>query len=163
MSMANDDKEGCWGCLGLIIILVVISGIIAAVQAYAAAIRTERVVYGVLTAVPTGLIAGGLVGLIAGKYRQKVKLGPLPFFSYLRSTSGLRRTYLPSSVPAPPPDQSASSEEAGEAEAGEAEAVQAEVVEEEAGDAQNACPQCGFNYKWDGTRCGHCHYVATSH
>jgi hypothetical protein len=124
--MAGNDGEGCLGCLGLLLVIGIIWGIFAAVQAYASAVSTQRIVFALVAAVPTGLVAGGLVGWIAGKYRQKAKLGPLPYFSYFRGTPGLRKTYLPNSALAPSSDKNASSEQP----------VQAELVDAETSDAK---------------------------
>lgn len=160
-----DETEGCLGCLGLMILGGIVLGVIAAVQTYVAAIRTERVMFGLLTAVPTGLAAGALVALIAGRYRKKRSLGPLPYVSYCRSTSGLRGTYLKGSVPPPSSDQGASTEDSIEAEIvdvpDDAQSFRSGEAESQSASTEN-CPKCGFSFKWDGTRCGHCHYTAPS-
>ena len=161
-----DETEGCLGCLGLMILGGIVLGVIAAVQTYVAAIQTERVLFGLLTAVPTGLAAGALVALIAGSYRKKSALGPLPYVSYCRSTSGLRGTYLKSSVPPPSSDENTTAEDSVEAEIVEGENDDAQEFRSGQPESQSAstenCPKCGFSFKWDGTRCGHCHYTAPS-
>jgi hypothetical protein len=163
--MAGNDNEGCLGCLGLLLVIGIIWGIFAAFQAYASAVSTQRIVLALVAAVPTGLVAGGLVGWIAGKYRQKAKLGPLPFLSCFRGTGSLRKTYLPNSESVPSSDENPSAEQPVQAEVVDAKTADAEKAgrDETASNAasEDKCPKCGFSYKWDGVRCGHCQYVAT--
>ena len=98
--MANNDSdsEGCVGCIALIVLGGIIWAVVAIVHAYVSAITGERVLYAILAALPTGLIVGALVSLVAGKYRQKASLGPLPFLAYFHNKATLQKKYLPSSA-----------------------------------------------------------------
>ncbi len=116
MANSNDDGAGCVGCITLIAIGGVIWGVVAIVHAYVSAITGEQVLYAMLAALPTGLIVGALVSLVAGKYRQKASLGPLPFLAYFQNKGTLQKKYLPSSVDVSSADKTDDAEDIVDAE-----------------------------------------------
>ena len=103
--MAKED-EGCagagCGCVGLIVVAGVV---LTAIQAYAEAFDTTRLLVGALVG---GLAAAGcavLVPYFGQAYRKKAEVGPVRWHDCISNTAQLRTKFL--GAPPPKPAESA--------------------------------------------------------
>ena len=103
--MSKED-EGCagagCGCVGLIVVAGVL---LAAVQAYAAAFDTARLLVGALVGGLAGAGCAVFVPYFGQAYRKKAEVGPVRWYDCISNTAQLRTKYLG----VPPPTKPAES------------------------------------------------------
>jgi hypothetical protein len=97
----SKQEEGCagagCGCLGLIVLAGIV---ISAIQAYAAAFDTARLIIGAVVGGLAGAGCAVIAPYIGQGYRKKAEVGPLRWFDCITGTAQLRTKYLG----APPPN-----------------------------------------------------------
>ena len=94
-NMADTGETGCaWGC-GILMVLFGLYWVFAGLAWYASAFDVTTALWtGLVGGAPVGAGVGALTCVLAGKYKEKADLGPLPYQSYWMSLKALRAKFL---------------------------------------------------------------------